>query len=288
MLGLCIRHRGKLSTTQQNLVVSPRKRELIIFSLKPRDHKKWASVWKAGFRLSSMFKRLPFLFKFFFFLLFHKAPQFPQPTPQPSCKSVIQLHPTSPSFLLLHPSSLALYNPAQWGHAKISTPSLLLAFQRVISDHTKLGLCNLYSLRLFLATLPWPLLHGVAHFRLHKLYSPLLEFTCILSICTLPANAAQTHTSPTDMWSVTHNSSQHLSCFPKPKSKSSDETCCRVQTQSILKIKFCDQALFAEGNFSLATSEHSRISRQSQCYKNASVVWAHPIVSALLPQKWFS
>lgn len=136
--------------------------------------------------------------------------------------------------------------------------------------------------------LPWPLLHWAAHFRLHKLYSPLLEFTCILSIHTLPANAAQTHTSPTDMWSVTHNSSQHLSCFPKPKSKSSDETCCRVQTQSILKIKFCDQALFAEGNSSLATSEHSRISRQSQCYKNASVVWVHPIVSALLPRKWFS
>lgn len=46
---------------------------------------------------------------------------------------------------------------------------------------------------------------------------------------------AQMHTSPTDMWSVAHNSSQHLSCFPKPKSKSSDQACCRVRTQSTLK-----------------------------------------------------
>lgn len=158
-------------------------------------------------------------------------------------------------------------------------------FQSIILDNTKFGLHNLYWLCSWQHFLGCSCTDRVVHFHLHKLRSIFLDFTQVPRVPALAA--AQTHTSPADTWSQTHNSSQHLSCFPEPKSKSSDQECRSVQTQSTWKIRFCDQASFAEGNLSLATSEH-RISRQFKFCKNASVARVYPTALALLPWKHFS
>lgn len=171
------------------------------------------------------------------------------------------------------------------GTSKKSQPLLPRStFQRIILDNTKFGLHKLYSLCSWQHFLSCSCTDRVVHFHLHKLRSLFLEFTQVARVPALPA--AQTHTSPADTWSWTHNSSQHLSCFPEPESKSSDHKRRSMQTQSTLKIKFCNQASFAEGNFSLATSEYI-ISRKF-FYKNASVAQVHPTASALLPWKCFS
>lgn len=235
-----------------------------------------------------MFKRLAFISKLFFFLLFHKASRSPQHIPLPSCKSQWSNFTACPhlsycSTPALQPSTILLN-----GDMQKSQPLLSSSPSRALS---------LIILSLGYATC----IHSVPgniSLAVCSALTELLTSTCINHILLSSSSpesfpyhalpAAQMHTSPTDMWSVTHNSSQHLSCFPKPKSKSSDQVCHRIQTQSTLKIKFYDRALFAEGNFSLATSEHSRISRQSKCYKNDSVVSVHPTASALLPWKCFS
>lgn len=130
--------------------------------------------------------------------------------------------------------SPALCNPAWWGCAKISTPS------------PKLGLGNLHSLPVFLATFPWLFLHcRSCHLPLHELCSPSPSSPESCRHHT-PSAAHSSHGHATrDSWFESA-----LSCFPKPKSKSSDQARHRVRPQSALKVQFCTQAPFAEGKVS--------------------------------------
>lgn len=201
----------------------------------------------------------------FYFLLFHKAPQLPQSVPLSSANHSDPIPPHVPIFpialLQLSKASTVLLN----GDTETSTLSLLLTFQRIIFDNTAWVMWSAFTL--FVpgkVSLAAPALTRVAHFHLY-IYCILLSWSSPVSLPYHTLPAAQTHPSPTDVWSMTHSASQHLSCFSKPKSKSSDQASCSAQTQSISKTKLCDHASFAEGNFSLATSEHSRISGQSQC-----------------------
>lgn len=102
----------------------------------------------------------------------------------------------------------------------------------------------------------------------------LSEFTGILPALPVALTPA------TDMWALTHDSSQHLSCFPK--SKSSDQAHHQVQIWSTLKnyILWPDALRWS---IFLATSENTEFVDNT----NASVVRVHPTITALL-LKYFS
>lgn len=102
----------------------------------------------------------------------------------------------------------------------------------------------------------------------------LSEFTGVLPALPVALTPA------TDTWALTHDSSQHLSCFPK--SKSSDQAHHWLQIRSTLKNYILWPDAVCWGIF-LATLENTEFLDNV----NASVVWAHPTISALLP-KYFS
>lgn len=144
-----------------------------------------------------MFKRLAFISKLFFFLLFHKAPQSPQDIPLPSCKSQWSNFTACPhlsycSTPALQPSTILLNGDMQKSQPPLSSsPSralslIILSLGYATCIHSVPG--NI-SLAVCSCT------DRVAHFHLHKPHSPLLKFTRVFPVPRTPSssNAHQPH-----------------------------------------------------------------------------------------------